>query len=197
MASKNARVPDDAAAAQYDRDACVYPWRHGGDVKACMDCSVHVFGLNKRCGGCKAIRNKAHQSKWRASNIDASRQHRDAWAAKNADYLANKRIANRDAKKASDKKRLEIKRGGPARTPMTQEEHAAKRRVRDACRSRNTEAERLRSWRARNPLADSQIASRLEMKVADCPPGLIALKREQMQLSRLIRELNKELKETK
>ena len=164
-------------------------------MKSCMDCSVDVTGIRKRCDKCASIRNKINQSKWRLLNRDATRLHRKTWVEQNSDYLKEKRIVGRDLKKGYDKKRLEIERGGPARVAMTVEEKAGKRKVLDSLRDKSIESMRCRSWKLKNPLANCIVASRLELKIADCPPGILDMKRTQMILKRLSRHVKQTLKE--
>lgn len=63
-------------------------------------------------------------------------------------------------------------------------------------------AARPEVYRAKNKLAaerltDCYVANLMEMSVRDAPKELLQAKREQMQITRLLRELNKQLKATK
>jgi hypothetical protein len=43
-------------------------------------------------------------------------------------------------------------------------------------------------------LPDAQVANRLRMPVAECPPELIELKRQQLAIHRITKQLKKEIK---
>ena len=58
-------------------------------------------------------------------------------------------------------------------------------------------AQKDRDARQRDVLSDSYVAHAMQMTVRNAPKELIQAKRERIQITRLLRELNKELKETK
>lgn len=167
-------------------------------MKICMDCPVEIFGLNKRCAACKAERQKTQASQWKKENIEASRLHGKKWSQKNSGYLVVKRLKNKEQKRAQDKTRRDVKRGCPPRVPMTREQKTEKQRIRDSLKNKNREREnsRLRRWREKNPLSDGTVASRIGLSIKKCPAEIIELKREQIIVKRLSRQLKQATKPT-
>ncbi len=59
----------------------------------------------------------------------------------------------------------------------------------DKCRAEAV----ARSARAREQLSDAYLAARLKLPIADCTPELIELKRQQLTVSRLTKQLKQEI----
>ena len=73
----------------------------------------------------------------------------------------------------------------------------------EICRSRNSawyssHTEQIKNNRAKNinDISPSYAATKMRMKVSECPPELIALKREQLQIYRITKQLNQAIKES-
>jgi hypothetical protein len=64
-----------------------------------------------------------------------------------------------------------------------------------AWREANPEKVRASSKHISDTLTDSYIARNLHLSVAECPPELIEMKREQLKMARTVRELTNLLKE--
>ena len=62
---------------------------------------------------------------------------------------------------------------------------------------KNKDRHTAKSKRNRETLSNCYLAGRMGISVKECDDNLLTMKREQILISRLLRELNKELKETK
>lgn len=157
---------DQSAAAAKKCSKC-------GEVKGLGEFHVRPESNDGRRGTCKECHRSMRRA-WYADNIDRERQVRAAAAIEK--YRADPekgraqqrawRLANRDA---------------------------MSRRYRDVyAKNRDALIERCRLMRAR--LDSSYVMQTLRLKAADrkeAPPALIALKREQLAIKRMARELKK------
>jgi len=112
----------------------------------------------------------AYAKAWYAANPERARENNAKW-----------RAANPERKRALD----------AARRAADPEKHRA--RVLAWLRAHSEEVVH-RSFKAREELAPHYVAGVLHMSVKDITPELLELKREQLRLTRITRELKKELK---
>jgi hypothetical protein len=113
---------------------------------------------------------RAYAKAWYAANPERARENNAAW-----------RAANPEKKRAHD----------AARRAADPEKHRA--RVLAWLKEHSEEVIR-RSSKAREDLAPHYVAGVLHMSVKELTPELLELKREQLRLKRITRELKKELK---
>lgn len=149
-------------------------------LKQCTRCGIIKpsadFPRNKRC-------TSGTISKCRTCKSDLAKQarlgqNRQAILEKEAKW----RELNRDKKAINNKKWV-------AANP--DKVHEQRRRWRE----QNPDATVRSSLKAREQLARSYVARRLGLAIADAPPEMIDLKREQLQIHRLTKELNEALTE--
>ena len=120
----------------------------------------------------------------------ATKEQRAAYArsyyASNRDaYLASK-IVWREKNKEKERERHRLRR--------SENLISCREKTNEWVRNNPEKAHESRKRIALN-LTDAYVACKLEMKVADCPPELLMMKREQILLKRALCELNKTLKE--
>lgn len=60
-------------------------------------------------------------------------------------------------------------------------------------KNKSREAKRLNEEKNRNCLSDRYVSSKLGLSIHDCSPELLELKREQLRIKRLIKQLKKEI----
>ena len=152
----------------------------------CSKCGVAKpegdFSLGRRA--CKAC-EKARSAKWNAENPEKVKASRAKWHAENREKVkarkAKYRAENAEKEKAyRAKHRVENAEKAKA--------YVAKYRVENA--------EKVKAYVAKQTaeLSPSYVANLLRIPVAEIPPELLDLKREQLQLYRLTNKLRKEIR---
>ena len=115
----------------------------------------------------KAAINKA----WREANKERDLARQKAW-----------REANKERESARQKARYEANK---------ERESARQKAWREANRDRLLDKHR----NAVESLSTFYVAATMGMKTAECPPELIEIKREQLAITRLVKQLNETIKE--
>lgn len=168
-------------------------------TKTCSKCgevkSLDAFGKNKnskdgidwRCKQC----NRDAANKYRAENIELVREKDRARVAAMASQSKREkhkkwRDANREKVRADGKEKM---RRLYEKDPLRFRNKAKK------WRSANHEKAISTTRNGREKLIDGYVASALRLHLVDCSPELIALKREQLQLHRLTKQLNQAIKD--
>jgi len=114
-------------------------------------------------------------------------------AKKKAYYEANKEKVNAKQKAYYEANKEKVNANNKAWRDSNREKVKAKKKAwRDANREKVNASQRGR----RNALHDCYVASFLGMKTHEAPPELINLKREQLELKRLVRKLDQSIHET-
>ena len=143
-----------------------------------------MTGETKTCGRCQAVKplagfysglicrecSKKKTAEWKKANPEKARVSALRWASSEKGRAINRASAAKFYKE----------------NPYTHSHYSARPEV----------------YRAKNKLTaerltDCYVANGMGLSVRDAPKDLIQAKREQMQITRLLRELNKQLKETK
>ncbi len=165
-------------------------------MKVCSKCGVekgeeafskHSTMKDGLRSACKVCLN-AENAKWRVENIDAvrakGRESNAVWRANNPEVAAARYaawVANNPGKNAS--------RAAAWRANNPEKYAARAAAYREADREKN----RARAARCRDTLTDGFVANRLKIKSA--PPELIELKREQIKIRRITKQLQQTIKE--
>jgi hypothetical protein len=157
------------------------------DTKKCSKCG-EVKGLGeffadrtKKDGlrpSCKVCTIKKCDE-YRAKNPEKARAQRAAWAA------ANRTKANSSSLASARKRGYAAQRKWQRHNSEAIQQAAAK------WREANPEKVRAKNARSQERLPRARVASMLKMRVDEAPPELIALKREQLAIKRMARELKK------
>jgi len=145
----------------------------------------------------KKARKAAYQKRWREKNKEHIAEYQktymaNGWKEKRATWLkanSQKKLERDDKRREYEKQYKEknqerFKAAVSAAQKRYREKHGYKYRDR---------AEYQRKYRA--TLNDSVIAHELRIPVSECPKDLIELKRQQLKLVQLTRQLNQAIKE--
>ena len=129
---------------------------------------------------------QAYRKAWLQANKEASAAQRKAYRQANKEAIAARDKAYRQANKEAIAAREKAYR------QANKEAIAAREK---AWKQANKEAIAARDKDRVNKLVDRYVAAALCMSAKDCPPDLIELKREQIRISRLTKQLTKLIKE--
>lgn len=156
-------------------------------------------GIQARCKKCVDERNsnyarrnaektRDYASAYRAANTERLKESYALWKKQNAEKIKLANIAYKKANRAANNAQVAAwKKANPLKVKAG---HLAYRVA-------NLEKLKAKSVAAANGLADSYVANRLRVPLADLTPELLELKRMHLTIKRGITAINKSLKEKK
>ena len=161
------------------------------DCKACTKCgevkALDAFARYKsrRRAYCKPCGAGATAA-WQKANTDRMKGYRAAWAKANPDKVKANNAAW--AKANPDKRR--------AKEAAWRNANPDKRRAKEAAwRNANPDKVKAKGAAQTKALTPSYVASTIGVRVADLTPDLLTLKREQIEIHRLAKQVKQHLKE--
>jgi uncharacterized Zn finger protein (UPF0148 family) len=160
------------------------------EKKTCSKCGevkpLDAFYQGLICKTC----NVKRQAAWVKANPEKRREQSARYAKANPEKL--KELATQYSKSADGKEKNRVRSSRSYEKNREAKKEASRTRYKE-----NPEKCKASQKLLSEKLADSIVANSLGFRVRDAPKELIQAKREQIQITRLLRELNKELKVTK
>ena len=164
------------------------------DSKTCTRCQEHKplneFAADKRASTGTQSACKRCQAEIRKQRREKDREAQKAWVARNANHVRAKR---REYQQATKERRRELERARYWLAPEKHRAEATEYRTANADKVRTKNRERLRQ--DREQLGPIYVAKVLGMRPAEIPKPLMALKKEQLTIRRLARQLREGVKD--